>query len=80
MQLDTETRALGAGFRVLRLEAGSRTAAHTHKGDEELYIIDGILQDHDGYKYKTGDVVWLRDGTVHSSYTERGCVLVAFGT
>ena len=34
--------------------------------------------DNDGTKYGPGDLVWLRDGTEHSSYTENGCLIAVY--
>lgn len=66
----------GYGFHIYRMEPGQTTVPHIHHGDEEFFLIEGDLTDHDGYVYKPGDLVCLRDGTRHSSYSENGCLLV----
>lgn len=69
---------LGFGFHVYRMKPGQRTVAHTHVGDEEFFLIDGDLTDHDGYEYRPGDLVRLRSGTRHNSSTRNGCTLVVY--
>lgn len=66
----------GYGFHLYRMGPGDVTVPHRHAGDEEFFLIDGDLTDHDGYEYQPGDLVWLRDGTEHSSTSKTGCVLV----
>ncbi|MEM1297919.1 MAG: cupin domain-containing protein [Pseudomonadota bacterium] len=68
----------GYGFHVYRMAPGDVTVAHRHAGDEEFFVIEGDLTDHDGYEYGPGDLVWLRDGTEHNSSTKNGCVLVVY--
>lgn len=74
LQLNT-ANPLGVGFYVYKMAPRTKTVAHKHKGDEEFLIIEGDLTDHDGVKYGPGDLVWLRDGTEHHSYTENGCLI-----
>lgn len=66
----------GQGFHIYKMEPGTTTIAHTHHGDEEFFLIEGDLTDHDGYEYKPGDIVWLKSGTVHNSSSRNGCTLV----
>ncbi|MEM9579197.1 MAG: cupin domain-containing protein [Pseudomonadota bacterium] len=68
----------GEGFHIYRMAPGQTTLAHTHLGDEEFYLIDGDLTDHDGYEYKPGDIICLSDGTRHNSYSKSGCTLVVY--
>ena len=68
----------GYGFHIYRMAPGEVTVAHQHKGDEEFFVIEGDLTDHDGYEYGPGDIVWLRDGTEHNSSTRNGCLLVVY--
>lgn len=68
----------GYGFHVYRMAPGETTVAHVHNGDEEFYMIDGDLTDHDGYEYKPGDIIWLRSGTEHNSTTKNGCTLIVY--
>lgn len=68
----------GYGFHVYRMAPGQTTIAHEHVGDEEFLLIEGDLVDHDGVRYQPGDLVWLRSGTKHHSYSEKGCVLAVY--
>ena len=68
----------GYGFHIYRMAPGETTEAHTHIGDEEFFLIDGDLTDHDGYEYKPGDIVCLASGTKHNSTTKNGCTLVVY--
>ena len=49
-----------------------------HEGDEEFFVLEGELIDHDGYRYKKGDLVWLDAKTGHNSYSPNGALLVVF--
>ena len=77
LQLNT-SKPLGVGFYIYKMEAGTTTVAHRHNGDEEFLMISGDLTDHDGIEYGPGDMVWLRDGSEHSSYTKNGCVIAVY--
>ena len=66
---------LGVGFHVYRMPAGMTTRAHRHNGAEQFLILEGTLIENDGTVLKAGDLIWLRDGTEHCSYTPGGCLL-----
>ena len=68
----------GHGFHLYRMPAGHTTTAHVHQGDEEFYILEGEIIDHDGYRYRPGDLVWLEAGTKHHSYSPEGALIVVF--
>ena len=68
----------GYGFHIYRMPPGHLTTAHTHKGDEEFYILEGEIIDHDGYRYKQGDLVWLAAETKHNSYSPEGALIVVY--
>ncbi len=69
---------LGTGFHLYKMEPGYTTIPHQHNGDEEFFIVSGEVTDNDGTVYRAGDLVWLKDGTQHCSYTENGCVIVVY--
>ena len=71
-------KPLGSGFHIYRMEPGATTITHTHASDEEFYIIEGDIVDHDGARYGAGDLVWLRKGTEHNSYSPNGCLIVVY--
>ncbi len=68
----------GYGFHIYRMLPGHTTTPHVHDGDEEFYVIEGEVVDHDGYRYKAGDLVWLEAKTKHNSYSPNGALLVVF--
>ncbi|MEM7194934.1 MAG: cupin domain-containing protein [Pseudomonadota bacterium] len=68
----------GYGFHIYRMQPGQTTVPHEHIGDEEFFLIEGDLVDHDGHEYLPGDIVWLRSGTKHCSYSKNGCLLVVY--
>ena len=65
-----DSKPIGSGFHIYRMKPG--------QSDEEFYIIEGDLIDHDGTKYGPGDLVWLRKGTEHTSYSPNGCLIVVY--
>jgi mannose-6-phosphate isomerase-like protein (cupin superfamily) len=73
-----DAKPLGSGFHIYRMGAGETTIAHKHFSDEEFYIIEGEIIDHDGTKYGAGDLVWLRKDTEHTSYSPKGCLIVVY--
>ena len=77
LQLNT-AKPQASGFYIYRMAPGTTTVAHKHRGDEEFLIIEGDLTDHDGVEYGPGDLVWLRDGTVHNSTTRGGCLIAVY--
>ena len=72
------SKPLGSGFHLYKMEPGYTTIPHQHNGDEEFFIISGDLTDNDGAVYRAGDLVLMKDGTQHSSYSENGCVIVVY--
>ena len=77
VQLDAAA-APGTGFHVYRMDPGAATIPHEHRGDEQFLVLEGDLVDHDGYEYKAGDLVLLKQGTIHNSSTRSGCTLVVY--
>jgi quercetin dioxygenase-like cupin family protein len=71
-------RPLGTGFHLYKMEPGYTTIPHQHNGNEEFFIVSGELTDNDGTIYRAGDLVWMKDGTQHCSYSEHGCVIVVY--
>ena len=73
-----ETFPKGCGFHLYRMEPGSTSQPHEHTCHEQFFVLDGEVVDHDGYVYKPGDFVLLKQGTRHSSHTKTGATLVVF--
>ena len=77
LQLD-RSKPLGVGFNVYKMDPDYTTILHEHRSNEEFLIISGDLTDNDGTVYRAGDLVWMKDGTEHCSYSENGCVIVVY--
>jgi anti-sigma factor ChrR (cupin superfamily) len=71
-------KTLGTGFHLYKMEPGNTTIPHRHNGNEEFFVVSGDLTDNDGTVYRAGDLVWLKDGTEHCSYSENGCVILVY--
>lgn len=68
----------GVGFHIYKMAPGFTTDAHIHTDDEEFFVLEGDIVDNDGTHYVAGDLVWLKKGTEHNSYSENGCTLVVY--
>ena len=68
----------GAGFTLYRMAPGSSSQPHEHTCHEQFFVIEGEIQDNDGYVYRAGDFVLLKTGTQHFSTTEKGAPPVVF--
>ena len=68
--------ATGQGSYLMIMAPGTRCNPHRHNGPEEFYIIEGDLEDCDGYRYVAGDFVSLSGGSEHFSVSHSGCRLV----
>ena len=77
LQLDN-SKSMGVGFHVYKMEPGSTTTPHMHTNHEEFLILSGELIENDGTVYREGDLVWLKKGTEHSSTTKTGCTMAVF--
>ncbi len=75
LQVDDDA-GFGVGFHIYKMEPGAVSTAHEHTSNEQFYVIEGDLTDHDGYEYGPGDIVCLKQGTKHNSSTRNGCLLV----
>ena len=68
----------GQGSYILKMDPGAKTIPHEHVNYEEFYILDGELKDGDGQIFKKGDFVTFEPGSTHSSYSEKGCLILVF--
>ena len=50
LQLD-DTRRVGTGLHIYRMEPGAASTPHVHNSDEWFYVIEGELIEHDGSRY-----------------------------
>tara|TARA_B100001146_G_scaffold218694_1_gene224846 strand:+ start:82 stop:426 length:345 start_codon:yes stop_codon:yes gene_type:complete len=68
----------GQGSYILKIDPGAKTIPHEHINYEEFYMLDGDLTDADGKTFKRGNFVTFEPGSSHSSYTEKGCLILVF--
>ena len=66
------------GTYISKLDPGTKTIPHIHTGYEEFLILDGELIDSDGTIFKKGDFISYTPNSSHSSYTEKGCLILTF--
>jgi anti-sigma factor ChrR (cupin superfamily) len=66
------------GTYVLKLEPGAQSIPHEHTGFEEFIVLEGELIDSDNTIFKKGDFVTFEPGSVHSSFTKKGCLILVF--
>lgn len=77
LQLNASNRP-GVGFHIYKMEPGLTTTAHQHTSDEEFLVLSGEIVDNDGTIYPQGDLVLMKKGTEHSSYSRDGCILAVY--
>ena len=68
----------GYGSYLLKMESGAKSLPHQHTGYEEFLMLDGELNDSDGKVFKKGDFITFEPGSIHSSYTKDGCLILVF--
>ena len=68
----------GFGSFIIKMDPGARSTPHSHIGYEEFLVIDGELIDADNTIFKKGEFVTFEPGSKHSSYTEKGALLMVF--
>lgn len=59
---------------IVRYDAGSRFAHHTHGGGEEFLVLEGTFSDSQG-DYPTGSYVRNPPGSAHAPFSREGCTL-----
>jgi len=57
---------------VVRYPAGTRLPRHGHPAGEEVFVLDGVLEDDDG-AYPAGSYVLLPAGSGHGTASRDGC-------
>ena len=68
----------GQGSYILKMDPGAKSIPHEHVSYEEFYMLDGELIDADGKVFKKGDFISFEPGSKHSSFTEKGCLILVF--
>ena len=66
------------GTYISKLEPKTKTLDHLHTGYEEFLILEGELIDSDGTIFRKGDFVSYKPNSSHSSFTEKGCLILTF--
>ena len=74
----TYSKETGQGTYLLKMDPGTKSTPHKHINFEEFLILDGELIDVDNKVFKKGDFVTFEPGSVHSSYTKNGCLILVF--
>ena len=74
----TYNKKEGQGTYILKMEPGAKSKLHQHTNFEEFIILDGELIDPDNKIFKKGDIVTFEPGSIHSSYTKNGCLILVF--
>lgn len=59
---------------IVRYEAGSRFAPHSHDLGEEILILEGVFSDETG-DYPAGSYIMNPPGSSHAPFSESGCLL-----
>ena len=74
LMLDRIGEEIARATSLVRFEPGSFFPHHDHGGGEEIFVVEGLLEDEHG-RYPAG--TYLRDpvGTSHTPFTEDGCLL-----
>ena len=70
-----------SGFSTImfKFAPGAKTPKHEHMGVEQVIILEGGLQDHDGF-YPAGTYISRIAGSVHQAFAPNGSLHVAFFT
>ena len=68
----------GHGSYILKMNPGAKSLPHVHTNYEEFFMLDGELIDPDGKVFKKNDLITFEPGSMHSSYTKVGCLVLVF--
>ena len=61
---------------LLKWEPGAQLPIHKHPEIEQTWVLEGSFSDHDGI-CKAGEYVWRQPGSMHETYSEEGCTILA---
>ena len=68
-----------AAVALLRYAPGASVPRHRHTGLETIVVLEGTQSDDNGVA-RAGDVIFNPEGTVHSVWSEDGCVVLIHWT
>ena len=74
----TYNQKTGQGTYILKMEPGAKSKLHEHANFEEFIMLDGELTDLDNNVFKKGEIITYEPGSIHSSYTKNGCLILVF--
>ena len=62
-------------IRLVRLDPGAGPVTHDHPGGEEIFVLEGAVED-EGGRYATG--TWIRHpaGSSHATFSRTGCTML----
>jgi anti-sigma factor ChrR (cupin superfamily) len=73
-RLDRSGDEVARATSIVRYDAGSRFAAHTHGGGEEFLVLEGTFSDEFG-DYPAGTYVRNPPGSRHAPFSRAGCII-----
>ena len=59
---------------IVRYHAGTKFSAHTHDQGEEIFVLEGTLEDEYG-RYPAGSYIKNPPGSSHAPFSQMGCTL-----
>lgn len=71
-----ENKEAGEMTCLLRWAPGTQLPMHRHAELEQSYVLQGSFSDHDGIA-RAGEYVWRSKDSLHETYSEEGCVILA---
>lgn len=60
---------------LLRYRPGAEVPRHLHEGLETILVLEGSQSDENGL-YRSGSLVTNPEGSIHSVWSEEGCVVL----
>ena len=75
-QISYDKKNGGNGSYLLKMGPNAKSIPHMHTGFEEFLMLNGELTDSDGKIFKKGDFISFEPGSIHSSHTKDGCLIL----
>lgn len=73
--LEREAKESGHTTSIVKYEAGSAFATHTHPLGEEILVLEGVFSDEHG-DYPAGSYIRNPPGSQHAPFSQQGCTLL----
>ena len=77
-QISYDKKNGASGSYLLKMSPNAKSIPHMHTGFEEFLMLNGELTDSDGKVFKKGDFISFEPGSIHSSHTKDGCLILVF--